>query len=68
MGVPVPEANRVWLELQADLARLSTRSTHLFSDGTHALHETDPRAFVRAIVVAIREVRAISLARPPDSR
>lgn len=55
--IPVPEANRAWLKMQEELAALSKRSTHLFSEHDHNLHETDPAAVVNAISVAVKQVR-----------
>jgi hypothetical protein len=41
--LPFAEGNRVWRELQAELADLSTNRIHLVSDhGDHYLHATDP--------------------------
>jgi pimeloyl-ACP methyl ester carboxylesterase len=41
--LPFDAGNRVWRELQAELAALSTNSIHLVSDhGDHYLHATDP--------------------------
>ncbi|MGH9791386.1 MAG: alpha/beta fold hydrolase, partial [Candidatus Acidiferrales bacterium] len=57
-GIPTAEANRVWLELQNELASLSRRSTHLFSERDHNLHVNDPQAVVAAIQRAVDEVRA----------
>ncbi|HCU49636.1 MAG TPA: hypothetical protein DGG94_07525, partial [Micromonosporaceae bacterium] len=56
-GIPTAEANRVWLELQNELASLSRRSTHLFSEHDHNLHVNDPEAVVAAIQRAVDEVR-----------
>ncbi len=57
-GIPTADANRVWLELQNELASLSRRSTHLFSERDHNLHVSDPEAAVAAIRRAVDEVRA----------
>jgi hypothetical protein len=56
-GIPIPEANAVWLELQKDLAGLSTASRHIYSEGHHRLHESDPDAIVSAIQLAVEAVR-----------
>jgi ketosteroid isomerase-like protein len=56
-GIPTAEANRVWLELQKELASLSTRSTHLFSERDHNLHVNDPMAVFAAILMAVDQVR-----------
>jgi pimeloyl-ACP methyl ester carboxylesterase len=56
-GIPVDESNALWLQLQNELASLSTNSRHLFSDGHHRLHEADPTAVVAAIQLAISLVR-----------
>jgi pimeloyl-ACP methyl ester carboxylesterase/ketosteroid isomerase-like protein len=60
-GIPVQQANRAWLEMQDELASLSSASTHLFSDGTHALHENDPGAMVSAVMAAVAQVRRVPL-------
>lgn len=56
-GIPVVESNALWLAFQNELASLSDNSHHLFSDGHHRLHETDPDAVVSAIQVAIKAVQ-----------
>lgn len=56
-GIPVEEANTQWLVLQDELASLSDNSHHLFSDGHHRLHETDPDAVISAIQWAIKAVK-----------
>lgn len=43
--------------LQDELASLSDNSHHLFSDGHHRLHETDPDAVISAIQWAIKAVK-----------
>lgn len=53
MGVPTEEANTAWLELQAELAELSSQSMQVFSDGTHALNETHPDDIVDAVRAAL---------------
>lgn len=62
-GIPAEEANRAWLELQEELATLSTRTERMFSDGTHALHETHPNDIARAVRRAILMVNTT-----PDQR
>ncbi|MGH9814451.1 MAG: alpha/beta fold hydrolase [Candidatus Acidiferrales bacterium] len=57
-GIPTADANRVWLELQNELASLSRRSTHLFTERDHNLHVSDPEAAVAAIQRAVDQVRA----------
>ena len=71
-GIPIDEANAIWLTLQQELAALSTNSQHLFSTGHHRLNETDPDAVVRAIQLAITAVKSRSggpnaLGLPPHS-
>jgi hypothetical protein len=59
-GTPIPtaEANAIWLELQRELAALSSSTVQIFSErGHHRLHESDPEAVVNAIGVAIDVVR-----------
>jgi len=67
-GIPVEESNAAWLALQKELASLSDNSRHLFTDGHHRLHETDPDAIVSAIQHAINAVKirpAARGSRPP---
>jgi pimeloyl-ACP methyl ester carboxylesterase len=56
-GIPVDEANVIWLTLQNELAALSQNSRHLFSDGHHRLNEVDPDAMVAAIQLAISSAK-----------
>jgi pimeloyl-ACP methyl ester carboxylesterase/ketosteroid isomerase-like protein len=59
-GSPIPrdEANRVWMDLQRELASLSRNTVHLFSEqGHHRLHESDPQAVVAAIIRGVELVR-----------
>ncbi len=54
-----PEAEATWQELQADLALLSERSTHLHSaSGDHFVHRADPDLVVRAIAELLASLRA----------
>jgi pimeloyl-ACP methyl ester carboxylesterase len=48
-GLDIEPANRIWLELQHELAHLSSNVVRLWSDSTHALHGSDPGAIVEAI-------------------
>ncbi len=57
-GLDVEQANRVWLELQRELAGLSTNAVQLFSERDHALHVSDPTAIVSAVQLGIDMVRA----------
>jgi pimeloyl-ACP methyl ester carboxylesterase/ketosteroid isomerase-like protein len=57
-GIPLEESNTLWLAFQNELASLSRNSQHLFSDGHHRLHETDPDAVVSAIKLAVTAVKA----------
>jgi pimeloyl-ACP methyl ester carboxylesterase/ketosteroid isomerase-like protein len=63
-GLDTNEPNKVWQELQHELARLSTNVTHVFSERDHALHETDPQSVVDAIRQGIAKVRAASAPAP----
>lgn len=58
IGIPVAAANRVWLELQGELASLSRRSTHLFSERDHNLQVSDPGSVIAAIRGCVDLVRA----------
>ncbi len=57
-GIPIDPANAIWLDLQRELAALSRNTRHLFSDGNHRLHETDPEAVVSAIRIALAAARS----------
>lgn len=55
-GIPVDASNRVWADLQKDLAGLSSRSYHLISESAmHDLQFSDPAILLEAIrwVVAL---------------
>jgi pimeloyl-ACP methyl ester carboxylesterase/ketosteroid isomerase-like protein len=56
-GLDIEPANSVWLELQRELAALSSNSIQLFSARDHALHGSDPTAIVAAIRKGIAMVR-----------
>jgi pimeloyl-ACP methyl ester carboxylesterase len=66
LGIPVDASNAVWMEMQRELAALAARSQHLMSNGDHNLHETDPDAFERAVVEALRAARQKGDRRPAD--
>jgi pimeloyl-ACP methyl ester carboxylesterase len=52
-------AEAVWQELQAELALLSARGTHLHAEsGDHFVHRSDPDLVVRAIADLVDQVRA----------
>lgn len=56
-----PEAEVTWQELQADLALLSERTTHLHAGwGDHFVHRADPDFVVRAIAELVDQVRPAS--------
>ncbi len=56
--LPFEEADRVWMELQADLATLSTNSTHMISEtGDHNINFTDPEMVLRAIRQVVASAR-----------
>ncbi len=57
-GLSTEPANRVWLELQVELAQLSSNSVQLFSERDHAVHVSDPASFVTAVQRGIDMVRA----------
>jgi pimeloyl-ACP methyl ester carboxylesterase len=48
-GLDVEPANRIWLQLQHELAHLSSKTVHLFSERDHNLPASDPDAVVAAI-------------------
>ncbi|MBN2387904.1 MAG: alpha/beta hydrolase [Anaerolineales bacterium] len=54
---PVREIQQVWLELQAELAALSTDSTHTIIDCGHAIHLERPEAVVAAILQVVAAAR-----------
>jgi len=57
--VPVEEANRVWLELQAELAKLSTNVVHVVSmTGPHTIQYEEPHVVVGLLTELIERVRA----------
>jgi len=60
-GLDIEPANRVWLELQQELAALSSNSVQLFSERDHALHGSDPDAIVNAIRKGISMAREGSI-------
>lgn len=67
-GMPIESSNVVWAELQAELAALSTRSTHLISEtATHDIHRTDPGLVIEAISLGRRQARACMSSEPPIS-
>ena len=52
-------AEAVWQELQAELAFLSERGSHLHAEsGDHFVHRSDPDLVVRAIADLVDQVRA----------
>lgn len=54
-----PEAEAVWQELQADLALLSERTTHLHATvGDHFVHRADPDLVVRVIAELVDQIRS----------
>ncbi|MEX2152702.1 MAG: alpha/beta fold hydrolase [Gemmatimonadaceae bacterium] len=57
-GIPIPEANAVWMELQKELVGLSRASRQVYTEGHHRVHETDPDSIVTAINLAIAAIRA----------
>jgi len=63
-GFDIEPANRIWLELQRELAALSSAAVQLFSDRNHALHSSDPPAIVAAIRKGIAMVREAPLRSP----
>jgi pimeloyl-ACP methyl ester carboxylesterase len=56
--IPIEESNPVWLELQAELVRLSKVSEQILSpDSHHNIEQTDPAAFVDGIRRAVAAAR-----------
>lgn len=57
--IPVDEANRIWLELQEELARLSTDMVHVVSrTGPHTIQYSEPGVVVGAIRELVERIRA----------
>jgi pimeloyl-ACP methyl ester carboxylesterase len=48
-GLDIEPANRVWLQMQRELAGLSSNAIQLFSERDHALYDSDPEAVVGAV-------------------
>ena len=64
-GIPIVEANAIWLELQRELVALSRDTVQLSSEtGTHALGETDPGIVVEGIRLAVDKARVNPDVRP----
>lgn len=57
-GLDLEPANRVWLEMQAELATLSSNAVQLFSEHDHALNASDPAAIVTAVRKGLEMLRA----------
>lgn len=59
--IPVDEANRIWLELQEELAALSTQVVHVVSrTGPHTIQYVEPGVVVGAIRELVQRIRARS--------
>jgi pimeloyl-ACP methyl ester carboxylesterase len=59
--IPVEEANRVWLELQGELAKLSTNVVHIVSmTGPHTIQYEEPHVVVGLLRELIDRARASS--------
>ncbi|MEX1051666.1 MAG: hypothetical protein WEC54_08930 [Gemmatimonadales bacterium] len=57
--IPVEEANRIWLELQAELAQLSSDVVHIVSmTGSHTIQYEEPHVVVGLLLELIERVRA----------
>ena len=58
-GIPIDEADKYWMELQADLASRVPNSTHIVSEtGGHSLHIDEPELVIDAIRQVVETVRA----------
>ena len=57
-GLDIEASNRVWADLQADLATLTSSAVHLLSEaGDHNMASTDPEFAAAAILEGLRIVR-----------
>lgn len=57
-GIPRPEADVAWMEMQRELVDLSTRSTHYISEkGDHRILQTDPDRVIEAILDVLERAR-----------
>ena len=58
LDVPFDEADRVWFELQVELATLSSNSRHFVSHtGSHDINFDDPEIVVEALLHLLAQVR-----------
>jgi len=58
-GIPAAEADKYWMELQADLASRVPNSTHIVSEtGGHGLHIDEPELVINAVRQIVETVRA----------
>jgi pimeloyl-ACP methyl ester carboxylesterase len=56
--IPFDRANKTWLDLQSDLARLSSNTTQLIDPAaTHDINFDDPDLIVKGIRIALSKVR-----------
>jgi hypothetical protein len=57
--IPVEEANRIWLELQSELAQLSTNAVHIVSmTGPHTIQYVEPGVVVGLLQELVQRARA----------
>jgi pimeloyl-ACP methyl ester carboxylesterase len=57
--IPVDEANAIWLELQSELARLSSNVVHVVSmTGPHTIQYEEPGIVLGVLIELVERVRA----------
>jgi len=62
--IPVEEANEIWLELQEELAALSSNSIHIVTmTGPHTVQYEEPQVVAGLIAELVRRVREASATR-----
>jgi hypothetical protein len=62
-GYPLEKANRVWQQLQRELAALSTNSRHIVvGSSSHYIHEDAPEVVIDAIRWVVEQARGRGVA------
>lgn len=57
-NIPFDKANKTWLDLQSDLARLSSNTSQLIDPtATHDINFDDPEIIIKGVRVALSKVR-----------